>query len=106
MTSFVAANVRVVSRGREPVNVSLRDPAPDYYLPPASNCMFHNLPKEGDAGPVEPRPPGPPAGLVSYPGAKSGSSTRPPHRPAAAINPHERPGLVMRVHLASCIEYR
>src|SRR5271169_6629520 len=53
MTGFVAANAGVVSRGREPVNVSLRDPASGYYLPPASDCVFHDLPGFVDVIPIQ-----------------------------------------------------
>ena len=44
MTSFVATDTRVVSRGCKPVDVRFCGSSPSYYLCQASDCMLHDLP--------------------------------------------------------------
>ena len=53
MASFVTADARVVSRGREPVDVHLCGPTAGYYLRPASGCVLHDLPGFVDVVPVQ-----------------------------------------------------
>ena len=53
MTGFVTADARVISRGREPVDIRLCGPTAGYYLTPASDRMRNDLPGLVDVVPVQ-----------------------------------------------------
>jgi hypothetical protein len=62
--------------------------------------------KENPRGPVEPRPPGPAAGPLSYPDAKIAATNRASRPSAPAINPDERSGLVRQQRQEHAVQKR